>query len=165
MIPSKIFLTRAGVFVPYVANPETMVKLSLVGCVKDTLLPPSLVVDYLLYRINLIDPSIYKEYCEPTNDVMEFLKGVATRIGRLQKGGEPELESTALWILQRYRVGQLGNFLLDDISPVGLDAWVEEMNSEVMSDSATRRKAKADRVAAVKDRFKKRCADVGIVSA
>ncbi|EGS22862.1 mitochondrial GTPase 1-like protein [Thermochaetoides thermophila DSM 1495] len=37
-----------GVFIPYVSDPEAMVKLALVGCVKDGIVPKETLADYLL---------------------------------------------------------------------------------------------------------------------
>lgn len=46
-----------GVFMPYVPDPERMVKLALVGCLRDGIIPPETVVDYLLFRLNLELPA------------------------------------------------------------------------------------------------------------
>ena len=109
-----------GVFIPYVPNAESMLKLALCGCVKDTIIPATILADYLLYRLNLVDPALYMEYSRPTNDVTEFLDKVARKTGRLNKGGghggTPDLEASALWMVQRWRDGKLGKFVLDDVS-------------------------------------------------
>ena len=39
-----------GVFPPYVPDGESMLKLALCGCVKEGLVPPLTLADYLLYR-------------------------------------------------------------------------------------------------------------------
>lgn len=145
-----------GVFIPYVSSAETMIKLALVGCVKDTLVAPSTLVDYLLFRINQLNPSIYSEYSPPTNDVTEFLTAVANKTGRLAKGGIPELESAALWILQRYRAGLMGKFVLDDVSPEGVEQWKQAMEIGEVSKSMARRRAKEERLKASREKFKKR---------
>jgi hypothetical protein len=44
------------VFVPYVPDVESMLKLALCGSVKDTVIPPTSIADYLLYHLNLVDP-------------------------------------------------------------------------------------------------------------
>ena len=105
-----------GVFMPYVPNAESMLKLALCASVKDTIIAPTTLADYLLYHLNLFNPRVYTEYSTPTNDVVEFLDAVARKIGRLQKLGVPDEESSALWIIQRWRNGQLGKFMLDDIT-------------------------------------------------
>lgn len=112
-----------GVFVPYVSDVYAMLKLSLVGCVKDNLVPTETVADYLLFHLNLQDPGLYKEFCEPTNDVTVFLDGVATRTGKLEKGGIPSRDMAAHWVVQQWRKGRLGQFCLDDVSEKTLKDW------------------------------------------
>ncbi|KAI1635860.1 P-loop containing nucleoside triphosphate hydrolase protein [Biscogniauxia mediterranea] len=116
-------LDTPGVFVPYVSDLESMLKLSLVGCVKDGLVATETLADYLLFRLNLRDPALYAEFSPPTNDVRDFLDAVATRTGKLQKGGVPCREQAADWVVQQYRKGNLGRFALDDVSEASLAAW------------------------------------------
>ncbi|KAI0853592.1 P-loop containing nucleoside triphosphate hydrolase protein [Daldinia vernicosa] len=115
-------LDTPGVFVPYVTDVEAMLKLSLVGCVKDGLVPAETVADYLLFRLNLRDPEMYGELSAPTNDIREFLDNVAVRTGKLLKGGVPSQEQAADWIVQQWRKGNLGRFGLDDVSEESLAA-------------------------------------------
>lgn len=70
-----------GVFVPYVPDDESMLKLALVGSVKDTIIAPTTLADYLLFHMNKYEHirAIYGEYCAPTNDIMELLEGVCRR--------------------------------------------------------------------------------------
>lgn len=112
-----------GVFVPYVSDVNAMLKLSLVGCVKDSVVPVETLADYLLYHLNLVDPTVYKEYSPPTNDVMVFLAGVGLRTGKLEKGGTPSQELAATWIVQQWRKGVLGQFGLDEVSEETLKDW------------------------------------------
>ncbi|KAK4690489.1 hypothetical protein P7C71_g6311, partial [Lecanoromycetidae sp. Uapishka_2] len=122
-----------GVFVPYVPNAESMLKLALCGSVKDTIIAPTTLADYLLYHMNLQDPNIYAEYSDPTNEVMDFLSGVASKTGRLQKGGVPDEEAAALWVIQRWRNGQLGRFVLDEITQGSFER--ERRNTEGLGSS------------------------------
>ena len=105
-----------GVFVPYVPDAEAMLKLALCGSVKDTIISPTTLADYLLYHLNLVRPSSYEAYHAPTNDVVCFLEAIAHQTGRLQKGGVADVEAAALWIIQRWRGGHLGRFVLDGVS-------------------------------------------------
>ena len=111
-----------GVFMPYVADAESMLKLALCGSVKDTIVPPTTLADYLLYHLNLQDPSLYSQYHSPTNDIIPLLAAVAQQTGRLQRGGLPDLEAVALWIIQRWRAGYLGSFLLDQVTEDALES-------------------------------------------
>lgn len=113
---SVYLLDTPGVFIPYVPDTEAMLKLALCGSVKDTVVPPFILADYLLYHINQHNTSLYSAYHPPTNDIMPLLEAIAKKTGRLQKGGKPDLESTALWMIHRWRNGYLGRFMLDDVT-------------------------------------------------
>lgn len=110
-----------GVFIPYVSDAESMLKLALCGNVKDTIVPPTTIADYLLYHLNLQNPQYYSHYCNPTNDILVLLDAVARKQGRLKKGGEPDLESSAIWFVQKWRAGDLGRFVLDTVSEGALE--------------------------------------------
>lgn len=124
-----------GVFVPYVPNAESMLRLALCGSVKDTIIPPTILADYLLYQMNVYDPEIYAHYSSPTNDIMDFLSAVAQKTGRLQKGGTPDVDASALWMIQRWRNGLLGRFILDHVTESSLER--ERKNSEGLGSSLT----------------------------
>ncbi|KAL8413819.1 hypothetical protein RB594_005163 [Gaeumannomyces avenae] len=119
-----------GVFVPYVGDAEAMLKLALVGCVRDGLVPPAILADYLLFHLNLParrrdEPrghALYARLCpEPTNDVDVFLDHVARRTGKLGPGGVPLLDQAADWVVQQWRGGHLGRFVLDDVTAQSID--------------------------------------------
>lgn len=137
-------LDTPGVFIPYVPDAESMLKLALCGSVKDTILPPTSLADYLLYQINLVDPTLYKEYSEPTNDAVGLLTAIANKTGRLQKGGETDIEAAALWMIQRWRNGHLGRFVLDEVTE---DAMEVKMREERALPSSLNQARKADKEA------------------
>jgi ribosome biogenesis GTPase A len=136
-----------GVFVPYVSDPVSMLKLALVGCVKDGLVPGTVVADYLLYVLNRRDPALYAKYCAPTNDVEEFLEGVARRTGKLLKGGVLGIDRAADWIVQEWRGGHLGRFCLDEVSEESLAAAVRLAREPVLSMNQAVKKEKVERKA------------------
>lgn len=113
-------LDSPGVFMPYVEDGEAMMKISLVQGIKKGLIPDEILADYLLYKMNLWDPQIYSRYCEPTNDVQEFLSAVAKRDGKLKAGGVPDMEESAARVLSEWRKGRLGKYVLDDLSDEAL---------------------------------------------
>lgn len=137
-------LDTPGVFIPYVPDAEAMLKLALCGSVKDTVIPSFTLADYLLFHINYNNPGLYTDYTAPTNDIMQLLGAMAQKIGRLQKGGEPDWEGTAMWMIQRWRNGHLGRFLLDDVSEEGLQKYKE---AEVAKSSSLNQARKADKEA------------------
>lgn len=119
---SVYLVDTPGVFIPYVPDSEAMLKLALCGSVKDTIVPPVTLADYLLFQINKHCPDAYRAYCEPTNDIIHLLTVVARKTGRLCKDGQPDFEGTALWFIQRWREGQLGRFVLDSVDEPTLEA-------------------------------------------
>ena len=147
-------LDTPGVFIPYVPNAESMLKLALCGSVKDTIIAPTTLADYLLYHLNLQNPRWYSEYRSPTNDVTSFLEAVGFKTGRLQKGGSPDLEASALWIIQRWRGGHLGRFVLDEVNEdtlEGLNKGTADMGTSI---SQARRADRDLRSQLAKKKFK-----------
>lgn len=105
-----------GIFQPYVEDGETMMKVALAHGIKKGLIDDEILVDYLLYRMNKRDPGLYAQYCDPTNEVVEFLEAVAKKEGKLKAGGLPNLPEAAAKILSKWRDGKMGKFVLDDLS-------------------------------------------------
>lgn len=141
-------LDTPGVFIPYVPDAEAMLKLTLVGCVKDGLVSWITVADYLLYHLNLYDPTgkVYAEFCErPTNDVHNFLRGVARRTGKLIKGDEESLDGAADWVVRRWRNGMLGRFVLDEVSDKSLELARKMSMEPPLSMNQARKKEKEAR--------------------
>jgi hypothetical protein len=138
-------LDTPGVFVPYVPNSESMLKLALCGNVKDTIIDPTTLVDYLLYHLNLQDPRLYAHYCGPTNDVMGLLDGVAQKTGRLRKGGDMDADASALWVIQQWRTGKLGRFVLDEVTKDAVERRRLEDEKMGGSMNQARKKEKAER--------------------
>lgn len=138
-----------GVFVTYAPDAEGMLKLCLCGSVKDTIVPPTTVADYLLYHLNLHSPALYAAYHPtPTNDIGAVLAGLAHKQGRLKKGGEPDFDAAALQFIQRWRAGDMGRFVLDTVSEEGLserEALLESLGGSVHQ---ARKEIKAQRRAA-----------------
>jgi ribosome biogenesis GTPase A len=126
-------LDTPGVFIPYVPDAHAMMKLALCGSVKDTIIAPVMLADYLLYHLNLHSPTLYAEYCSPTNEIMDLLSAIATKTGRLGKGGAIDTEATSLWVIQKWRNGLMGRFGLDEL---GEDALVKyKLGEEVAQPS------------------------------
>ena len=140
---SVYLMDTPGVFVPYVPNAESMLKLALCAGIKDTIIAPTILADYLLYQMNIYNPEIYADYSAPTNDIMDFLNAVAKKTGRLQKGGTPDVDASALWIIQRWRNGLLGRFVLDNVTQSNLEK--DSRDSEGLGSSLNQaRKADKD---------------------
>ena len=88
-----------------------------------------LIVDYLLFRLNLSFASthrsppstadnqpFYVKYFKmdgPTEDVKVFLEAVARRLGLIRKGGTFDAHLAAIRLLRMYNEGFFGSFSLD----------------------------------------------------
>jgi mitochondrial GTPase 1 len=141
-------LDTPGVSFPYVGNPESMLKMAVTGSIKEGLVGPDITVDYLLYHMNRYDPGVYKEFCEPTNDVTRFIEGAGRRLGYLEKGGVVNLANTAAAILSRWRTGLLGRFILDDVTDEAFELRKREWAEPAQSMTQLRKEWKASRSAA-----------------
>jgi ribosome biogenesis GTPase A len=122
-------LDTPGVFMPYVPNPDSMLKLALCNAVKDGIILPVTLADYLLYRMNLYNPEVYADFApdgQPTNEIIPLLENMARRTGRLNKGGIVDVDGAANWMIQRWRTGHLGRFVLDEVDEQALERRREE---------------------------------------
>ncbi|PHH73034.1 hypothetical protein CDD82_5681 [Ophiocordyceps australis] len=126
-------LDSPGVFQPFVHDGETMVKIALALGVKNGLIHDEILADYLLYRLNLWDPSLYHRYCPPTNDIDLVLDCIAKRLGKLKAGGLPNMPEAAAQFLNQWRSGALGHNILDDISDAGLRLHEALLNEPPLS--------------------------------
>jgi ribosome biogenesis GTPase A len=134
-------LDTPGVFIPYVPDAHAMMKLALCGSVKDTIIAPVMLADYLLYHINLHSPQLYAEYSSPTNDIMGLLTAIASKTGRLGKGGKCDTEATSLWMIQKWRQGLMGRFGLDEVDEGSLERQIlaEQGGDKLVSMNQARR--------------------------
>lgn len=136
-------LDTPGVFVPYVPDAESMLKLALCSNVKESIVPPTDIADYLLYHLNLQDPKYYSNYAEPTNDIYVVLESLARKQGRLKKGGVPDFESSAIQFVQRWRTGDMGRFVLDSVTEESLRERDDQLEGLGGSMNQARKAAKA----------------------
>lgn len=110
-----------GVFVPYLPDAEAVVKLALCAAIKEGSVAMVTLADYLLYRVNLVDPGMLEGLVPggrgytPTNDIETFLKRVSRRLGILKGGGQPDLEGAAERVVRIWRRGGLGGLVLDRV--------------------------------------------------
>lgn len=142
VVEGVYLLDSPGVFIPYVPDQDSMLKLALCGCVKDSIISSIILADYLLFRLNLFTPEIYGQYHNPTNDVALLLDAVARKAGRLQKGGVPDIDAAASWLVQRWRDGQLGRFVLDEVTRDGLQRMKSINDERIISISQARKQGK-----------------------
>ena len=119
-----------GLMMPFIPTRETFLALALCGSVPDKIVPPPILADFLLYHLNLINPKTYtRAYdMDPTNDVDEFLRGIAERMGLIHKGGHADEFSSALDAIRRFRKGAFGAWPVDRIAE---DSFIMRIREEV----------------------------------
>ncbi|PGH03126.1 hypothetical protein AJ79_07453 [Helicocarpus griseus UAMH5409] len=104
-----------GVFVPYMPDSESMLKLALCSCVKRSIIPPVTIADYLLYQINRAKQHPYHRFSKPTNEIIPLLESFAQKQGCLGKGGVPDIEAAARKFVYTYETGKMGAFVMDNV--------------------------------------------------
>ncbi|CEL02994.1 P-loop containing nucleoside triphosphate hydrolase protein [Aspergillus pseudodeflectus] len=143
-------LDTPGVFMPYVPDAENMLKLALCGCVKDSVISPVTLADYLLYHINLHNADVYQRWSPATNEILSLLDSFARRTGLLAKGGIPNIEHAALNFISKWRSGELGRFILDDLQA---EEQRRELGEEIEVKPSLTQALKAERLAKKKPRL------------
>ena len=113
---------------PFVPSVETFFCLALCGSIRDGVVPLPILTDFLLYHLNLIDPRLYTSFyeMEPTNDVNEFLAGIAQKTGKLLKGGKVDEMGAARDVISRFRRGTMGQWPVDLVTPQAFDVRIKE---------------------------------------
>ena len=114
---------------PFIPTPETFLSLALCGSIRDKIVPPQILADYLLYNVNLLNPDIYPSIynlASPTNDIFEFLNAIGTKTGKLLQGGLIDDTAAAIECITRFRRGGLGNWPVDRITPDAFDKRIKE---------------------------------------
>ncbi|RDA94775.1 hypothetical protein CP533_6721 [Ophiocordyceps camponoti-saundersi (nom. inval.)] len=147
---AAFIIDTPGIFMPYVKDGETMLKIALTNGIKMGCIDNMILADYLLYHMNRVNPNLYSRYCEPTNDIEELLGAVARLEGRFLPGARYNYNDAAFRILSRWREGRLGRFVLDDLSPehlhthyLNLQSPEQSMNQAKKMERQARREAVA----------------------
>ncbi|KAF9978896.1 Mitochondrial GTPase [Modicella reniformis] len=125
--PKVYLIDTPGVMIPHIADPISAIKVALTGAISDHLSDERVIVDYLLYQLNQAQDYSYMNLYnieEATDDIEVFLPQVAKYIGALKKKGAYNLGPAAQFLLKQYRLGKLGSFTLDDISPEALESFL-----------------------------------------
>jgi len=114
---------------PFIPTHQTFLSLALCGSIRDNIVPPPILADYLLYHLNLHNPGLYIEHYDleaPTNDVFEFLAAVARKTGKLLRGGYVDEGAAAMDAVTRFRRGALGEWSVDRVTPDAFDLRIKE---------------------------------------
>ncbi|KAG5940207.1 hypothetical protein E4U60_000581 [Claviceps pazoutovae] len=128
-----------GVFLPYTEDGETMIKLALINGIRKNLISNMILADYLLYRLNQLDPAVYAPYSQPTNSIDELLTILAKQRGMLDAGGLPDLRAAAEKFLSLWREGALGRYVLDPLEEEDIREHERKMAQPAVSLSQARK--------------------------
>lgn len=111
--PVMFVVDTPGIMVPRITDEETGLKLSIVGCIKDTIVGKDILIDYLLEKLNERKAYSYVKFYDlpgPINrghDLIEYVK---------DKYKHQNYEATYDMILGNYRHGKIGRITLDDVN-------------------------------------------------
>ena len=108
--PKLELLDTPGIIPTRQDNQEQATKLAFVSSVSENAYSPEPVAKALLGYLNL-KPSV-KEYYK-TDDLT--LENIALQRKWIIRGGEPDTERTAIYVLKDFREGRLGLFILDEM--------------------------------------------------
>ncbi|KIJ15871.1 hypothetical protein PAXINDRAFT_168858 [Paxillus involutus ATCC 200175] len=102
-----------GVMLPFLGKgeqgAERGVKLALIAGIKESLYDVEGLVNYLLYRLNILDPvspaylKVLPPGSQPTTDVDDFLDQMASRLGMRLRGGDVDTSRAARWFVDWWR--------------------------------------------------------------
>lgn len=128
--PPCILLDTPGVMIPHIENNEQAFKLALVQCVKAfgsgnwaSGFYDQMLADFLLFQLNHHKQYQYVKAFglpQPNDDIEQVLSHIANKVaGNFEQQDEHvqynSLERAALYMLQVFRQGGLGQVTLDDI--------------------------------------------------
>jgi len=118
--PTAYLLDSPGVMVPQVKSLEEGLKLALIAALRDSIVSPQILAEYLLFLFNeRIQTDAYVRALKlerPTTNIQELLERIAHRLGLKQVGHSFDLDAAAKVFLQRYRSGELGRYTLDTVA-------------------------------------------------
>lgn len=107
--PDVLVYDTPGVFLPTVKDSKTMLALGLVGCLHTSFIDPVIQADYLLYVLNLQDPTgeLYSNYMKhPTNNIHELLYNIARRRKKLRPDDSYDEQGMAIHFVNLWRQGR-----------------------------------------------------------
>jgi len=115
-------LDTPGILWPKFENEEVGMNLAICGAIKDEIIPVEEVASVFIGKIKELNKTkvfieIYKLRDEDfTENNLEVIYNVATRMGILKKNGYPDTLQAAYKILRDYRSGKLGLFGIENRS-------------------------------------------------
>lgn len=137
--PDLLVYDTPGVFLPTVKDSKTMLALGLVGCLHTSFIDPVIQADYLLYVLNLQEPSgkLYREYKKsPTNDIYELLYHIAKSRNKLRSDNTYDEQGMAIHFVNVWRQGRSTKYrgLFDETAILELDGeQISDLRSQELA--------------------------------
>jgi ribosome biogenesis GTPase A len=109
-------LDTPGVLWPRIRDKSHELKLGLIGAIRDEVLEPELLAEFLWSMLNELEPEVRWELYDlegcPENPA-DFMQAVARRRGLLRAGGHIDHERAAQALLKDFRATRLGRLTLE----------------------------------------------------
>ncbi|KAJ2080490.1 Mitochondrial GTPase 1 [Coemansia sp. RSA 988] len=146
--PTVYLVDTPGVMVPHIPDPIAAIKVALTGKyrgIKDNIADESVLADYLLFRLNLLNNV---DYCnvlgieKPTDDISDLLQMLGKKIGALRRGGEVDTDKTIHFFLRTFRQGKFGRVCLDDLDEESVEETFRRNLEDALPSKNQQRKAK-----------------------
>ncbi|KAK9892682.1 hypothetical protein WA026_021535 [Henosepilachna vigintioctopunctata] len=123
--PLFYMLDTPGILTPHVGDAETGLKLALCATLQDHLVGPTVLADFLLYRLNKYEHFKYVKYFnldQPTDDILFLLTQICKDRKKMIKMKNlqneyilrPDFNVASHLMLRSFRNGDLGNIMLDE---------------------------------------------------
>lgn len=108
-------LDTPGTLYPKLSDQTVADRLAYIGSIKDEVLDKNELAFHLLADLIKLDPNIIKDkYKIEINDDMSLvMSDIAKRKGHLLKGNIPDIDRTAIAVIDDFRKGRLGKICLD----------------------------------------------------
>ena len=107
-------LDTPGILWPNLMENNVGIKLALIGCIKDTILPT---MDLVKIALNFLNESysklLFDKYKVEFKDVNSYLEDFARSKGHLLKNNELDIERSALLILNDLKNGKIGKITIE----------------------------------------------------
>jgi mitochondrial GTPase 1 len=110
--PLAVLVDTPGVMMPKVDHQIDGLKLALLGIMRDGLIQPVVLADFLLYVLHSFGAKKHLELWKIPNevtDIHELLDGI------MAQSGAQTHEAAAKKLIGKFRKGELGTFMLDDV--------------------------------------------------
>lgn len=109
-------LDTPGILWPRIENKRHELMLALIGSLKEELIPPTLLAEFLWSELRRTAAAVKWELLGLTacpESITALLDALAARRGLLLPGGVPDYDRAAVAFLKDYRLGRLGRFTFE----------------------------------------------------